>query len=319
MYVLSGIFLVLCIVFLLLGLRRRKKIIRRICCMDSCEKQTFLNELIAPFGFLYDGCEDIFFSATDAWQREFGYRALFDRAAPRFHMIFDCEPVYFEYNGKTWLIEFWKGQYGINTGAEIGVYCADEILSPDQYSHAQFHSVPEDQMLPMAMTLESHGKTLLCVKNVHWWLTGFRMGMFRCPKDLRMRISITFPDGRMKQSFVTGLKNLGYDAELCLCGHTVSLLFSTPHTKEKGIFHRLRKRLVQRMNRLFVRIFLLVTRPFSCTADRLLYLYEFLPFAFRHIIEIRCFSRKKGRSLKKKFYTCRKHHRLCARNGGHGL
>ena len=42
--------------------------------------------------------------------------------APRFQMVFDALPVYFDYQKKTWLIEFWKGQYGINTGAEIGIY-----------------------------------------------------------------------------------------------------------------------------------------------------------------------------------------------------
>ena len=43
-------------------------------------------------------------------------------------MIIDCEPINFEYNGKKWLIEFWKGQYDLTTGCEIGVYKA---VGPD--------------------------------------------------------------------------------------------------------------------------------------------------------------------------------------------
>ena len=39
-------------------------------------------------------------------------------------MIIDCEPVRFYYGGKKWLIELWKGQYGMTTGCEIGVYTA---------------------------------------------------------------------------------------------------------------------------------------------------------------------------------------------------
>ena len=32
--------------------------------------------------------------------------------------IIDCEPIYFSYGGKRWLIELWKGQYALTTGAE---------------------------------------------------------------------------------------------------------------------------------------------------------------------------------------------------------
>ena len=44
-------------------------------------------------------------------------------------MIIDAYPVYFDYQDKTWMIEFWRGQYGINTGAEIGVYHAVAFFS----------------------------------------------------------------------------------------------------------------------------------------------------------------------------------------------
>ena len=33
-------------------------------------------------------------------------------------MVFETLPVYFDYAGKTWLIQIWKGQYGICTGCE---------------------------------------------------------------------------------------------------------------------------------------------------------------------------------------------------------
>jgi hypothetical protein len=58
----------------------------------------------------------------DALQRKAGYCWNYDRAAPIFNMIIDCEPICFKYGGAKWMIELWKGQYGIMTGAEIGVY-----------------------------------------------------------------------------------------------------------------------------------------------------------------------------------------------------
>ena len=33
-------------------------------------------------------------------------------------MVFETLPVYFDYAGKTWLIQIWKGQYGICTECE---------------------------------------------------------------------------------------------------------------------------------------------------------------------------------------------------------
>lgn len=278
--------------------------------MDPCEKQDLLNELIRPFGFVYDSCKDIFFSAEDAWQHEFGYRTLFDHAAPRFNMVFDCEPVYFNYNDRTWLIEFWKGQYGINTGAEIGIYCAKNLLTPEQYPYAQFDSVPENQMLPMSLKLKYQGKPLFQIQQLHWWLTGFRMGMFTHPKDLEMCISIVFPTCAMMQSFINSLLALGYTScNYYIYDTVVSLTFSTPHTRRQGVLHSFRSRLAQWKNNLFVHLFYRITRPFACTADRLLYLYYFLPFVFRRTAAIRCPSRKKSRILKKRFRSQKRQRR----------
>lgn len=307
MYIFAGIFIALCIIFLILNSHRRRKIVQKLCCMDSSEKEALLNEIIRPFGFIYDQCEDIFFSATDAWQYGFGYRALFDRAAPHFNMVFDCEPVYFDYNDQTWLIQFWKGQYGINTGAEIGIYRANRLLSPEEYPSAQFYSVPKDQMLPMSMVLEHCSRTLFRNRMIHWWLTGFRMGCFSNPEDLTMHISIAFPDCAMKESFMESLQKLGYDIRcFCCCGNTVAFTFSSPRSSQSFLFQRFIKGFSQYKNRLLVRLFCLITRPYTCTADRLLYLYDYLPFAFRRTVRIRCSSGMENRLLKKQFRTERK-------------
>lgn len=129
MYLFFGIAFLLLLFFFCINFFRRKRIIKKLCSMCMQEKCDLLNELVEPFGYSYISSQDLFTSRQDAFQRAFGYCALYDRAAFRFHMIFDCLPVYFDYRGKTWLIEFWKGQYGINTGCEIGVYYADRILA----------------------------------------------------------------------------------------------------------------------------------------------------------------------------------------------
>lgn len=213
MKLLSFLFLMVLLLLLLTEVflcLRKKYLLRRICSIHPCQKYAKLNTLLQPFGFFYLPEKDIISSAHDAWQRSFGYEALFDETALHFNMVFDCEPVYFDYNGRTWMIEFWKGQYGINIGAEIGVYYADSIIEPEKRQETHFYSVADADMLPMELELSHKGKTLFSLQDTHWWLTGFDMGRFCHPEDLTMRTAITFPDCMMLQSFVGGLIEAGY-------------------------------------------------------------------------------------------------------------
>ncbi len=296
MYFLFGLFAALCIAFVFLNHRRKKRIICKVRCMDICEKQQLLNEQIQPFGFTYDSGQDVFTATVDAWQRQLGYRALFDRNASRFNMVFDCELVYFDYDCHTWLIEFWKGQYGINIGGEIGIYRADKIVSPGQYPYTQFYPISDQQMLPLAMRLEYGGQSLFTIQQLHWWLAGFRMGLFTWPRDLTMHAALTFPNDTMMHSFLKSLKQLGYHTcSYRTCDHTVSWTFTRPHAKRQGLFLGVKNKVAQWQNRLFIKLYYHVTRPFSCTADRLLYLYYFLPFAFRRAVGIRSRYAKAGK------------------------
>lgn len=296
MYILCGILFLLCILFLIINHCRKKKIIRKIRSMDFCKKLCLLNELIEPFGFSYLPAQDIITSTQDAWQREFGYRTLYDKTASHFNMIFDCEPIYFDYDGKTWLIEFWKGQYGINTGSEIGIYHADSIISPGKLRHTHFHSIPDEQMLPVSLELYRRGEQLFTVRHKHWWLTGFRMGTYSKPEELTMKCSVTFPNTAMMQSFADALSQTGYQTyDLNCCNLTVTFTFSVPHTRQPRSTRRIRVRISQWKNSLFCRLYHRVTRPFACTSDKLLYLYYFLPFTFRRTLRFRKCRKQKCR------------------------
>ena len=296
-YFFWGIVLILFVFFFLINHHRKNRIIGKIRSMDLCEKQRLLNELMEPYGFSYLPKEDIITSRLDAWQREFGYCMLFDKTASRFHMVFDCEPIYFDYAGRTWLMEFWKGQYGINTGSEIGIYCADALLTPQQYQSALFHSIPDELMPLMSMELFFNGKPLFWVSQRHWWLTGFCMGQFCHPGDLSTRISIIFPNLQMLQSFTNSLLAAGYDySQICICNLKISFSFSTPcFPQPRSPFF---SRLSQWKNRQLCRLYLSVTSPFSCTLDKLLYLYFFLPYSFRRMLRFQKNRRQKYASQK---------------------
>lgn len=299
MYLLLGIFIFICVVFVFLQLYRRKRIICKVKRMDCCEKVCLLNELLKPFGFCYLENQDIITSRTDAWQRQFGYCSLFDYSACHFGMVFECEPIYFYHEGKTYRIELWKGQYGINIGAEVGIYYADGCLPPEQFDTAHFKSVPDAGMLKMAMSLYEKGQKLFEIGGCHWWLTGFCMGKFCWPQDLTLWTSITFPTHQVLCQFIEALLHIGYQyCDILTCDLTVSFSFSRPYTRQERCGRCWCAKWAQWKNRLFVKLFVCVTKPFICTVDRLLYLYFFLPRAFRRILLCKKNRRQKWHKTK---------------------
>lgn len=295
MYYFITFFLLFILFFLLFFHFRKWKIIRKLCCMTVHEKCCLLNELTEPLGYAYDASQDVFTSTTDAWQKRFGYGAVYDTFAPLFNMVIDCQPVYFDYEGKTWLIEFWKGQYGINTGCELGIYHADGIVPPAARKTTIFSAVSEDEYLDMSIELFRYGREVANMRSRHWWLTIFSMGLFSRPKDLFMKIRINFPDIKMRNAFVEGLVAAGYDVDsifLSLCHADVSFEFSRPYLP-CGFIRKLYCCLVQLINRFYCWLYRFVTRPFTCTRDRILYLYFYLPFAFRRMLRLRRMHRKR--------------------------
>lgn len=292
MYLFWGILFLLLLLFFCINLWRRKKIIKKICSMCMSEKCNLLNQLIEPFGYAYISPQDLFTSRVDAWQRAFGYCALYDQAASRFNMIFDCLPVYFDYEGRTWLIEFWKGQYGINTGCEIGVYYADRILREDELKRTLFQCAKNRDMLKLSLCLLKNGHAIAYLRAKHWWLTGFDMGCFSDPSELSLRASVTFPSTEMTAAFARGLRNAGYDWErICVHCNTVTFTFSEA-APGCVCLSGPRIRIAQWANRFWCRVYLFATRPFCRSIDRLLYLYYFLPFAFRKMLRIRKYKRR---------------------------
>ena len=297
MYFLIPAVIVIAIIFLLIFHWRKKKIIKKICLMSVHEKCCLLNELVEPFGYCYNRKQDIFTSTTDAWQKKFGYGEIYDRLAPFGNMIFDCQPVYFDYDGKTWLIEFWKGQYGINTGSEIGIYHADKIIPQKKMKKTIYAAVTEDEYLEMRTELLRKGKPVADLSARHWWLTIFKMGCFSKPKDLELKIFIDFPNQEMREAFVDALISTGCCPDaICTNCNAVSFTFRASKRK-RNIFKRLYRGYVQLMNRLFCKLYCFVTRPFQCTYDKLLYLYYYLPFIFRHMLRLRHHRRHKKHKI----------------------
>jgi hypothetical protein len=194
-----------------------------------------IRHILADTGYAFDPRQNIFYSILNPWQRKLGYCSFYDEASTPIGLVFDSEPIRFEYGGKMWMIEFWKGQYGITTGGEIGIYTkigpeADIIGLPD----ATFYNCAEDEdHLSMAYTLLKNDEVLFNRAARHWWLTGFMLGEYAEPSDLSMEISITFKNMAMRDAFLSELFNIGYtESEVRYGSNTVLILFTQPHSKQ---------------------------------------------------------------------------------------
>ena len=313
MYLTISIIVLIAIVCLIVFHWRKKKIICKICCMSDMHKCRLLNELVEPLGYNYYSKQDIFSSRLDAWQKDFGYGAIYDRGAPYFNMVFDSYPVYFDHDGKTWLIEFWKGQYGINTGAEIGIYHADRLLSEAEYQVAHFSAADEHETLSCSLHLCMADDTYVQLSEKHWWLTAFLPGVFSRPGDLRLKAALYFPNEEMLNAFYNGLCKAEYPAEqITIQNLCLSFTFHRPMPVHYGLFTRFHRRFSQCLNRMYCRLFVWITRPFLCTEDRVLYLYFYLPFCFRRLMRMHRFHRrchrKNGCRRPKYCRRCHPHH-----------
>jgi UDP-2,3-diacylglucosamine pyrophosphatase LpxH len=200
-------------------------------------------------GFRYDPLQDIIYSKMDPLQRKFGYAYGYDAGALAMNAVIDCEPIFFDYAGKTWMIELWKGQYGLETGCEIGVYnrtigSSSFFLSvldstvgkrpgdPSPEHKLFFDSASDSELLTMSSTLYRKGQRIFSRgPERHWWLTGFRWGLLSDPEDLTMDVTIECQDPVMTSALVGALESMGY-ADVDVNGNTVAFTFATPKTPQ---------------------------------------------------------------------------------------
>ena len=285
MYVIPIVFLIIVLVFIIILHFKKQSIIRKIRCMPPEEKCNMLNALTQPLGYCYEPEQDIFSTIHNPWQRSFGYRHAYDISAPYFSMVYDYQTVYFDYNEKTWLIEFWKGQYGINTGCEIGIYHTDNTISPDKYSSAIFNAASDDEMLQLSSTLRYKDKCLGQLNKRHWWLTIFNMGMYAKPKNLSMEITIRFPDCQMFCAFCSALTKAVPGIKINLKHYTVSFIFEKCNNKY-SLWKHIVRTWAMMWCRIYRRIFCFITRPFKKSGDKVLYLYYYMPFASRKALRL---------------------------------
>lgn len=263
---------------------RKKKAAQKVRCLTKEEKESNLDKVLAPFGFAYERSWDCIISRMDSWQREVGYCRQYDEWAPAMNMIMDCEPVYFSYQGRRWLLEFWKGQYGCTTGAEIGLYY-NEGKSKEAPQELFYTCAGDDMRLPMQFVLWKDGKRILERNGVHWWLTGFLPGEYSKAEQLKMEVCICFPNQEMRNAFYEGLLRAGYlPEEICVERLGVCFVFDRPQTGQPSRFGRCYRFWISLKNCRYCSWYLKATDCFQSTLDRISFLGYCFPRLYRRLI-----------------------------------
>ena len=288
-YFLLGLAVLIIVICLVWNYLRRRWAIRKVKCLSDEEKLLYVDAALNPFGFEFDLNCDIVVSKNDVWQRDFGYMDLYDEKAPFFNMVMDAVPIYFDYDGKEYRIELWKGQYGITTGGEIGVYIRDNHTN---YPKTYYRAANDEERLDMSFVLTKKCD-LFCRCDKSWWLTGFDVGVFSKPKDLKMSICICFPNCEMQEAFVNALIEAGYACcQLNNCENAVCFEYCCPNHYKPNMKHRIIKCFAQIANYINCQIYMHFTRWFNRTIDKLTYLRFMSPCLYRFIIRLSIPRRK---------------------------
>ena len=242
-----------------------------------------VESIITKTGYSYDTVQKIFYSNINAWQRQYGYCRLYDEMLLPNGMIVDCEPVYFKYNGRKWLIEFWKGQYDLSMGGEIGFYVADGrvVDIPKVFTGTLYEAVPDDQMIDMKFILNRKGIEEFSRQDTSWWLTGFRVGEYAEPEDLTMDITLSFKETLMCDAFIESLEKMGYTYKRTR--NTVNLMFDKPKSKQPLNANEETIRMIQKKNKLLCYSYQKFIRIFSKFTDVVKLMKEIDPELFERL------------------------------------
>lgn len=288
-------------VYLLLWHRIRRAQ-KKVYSLSTGEKANRLNAALEPFGFCYEEGDDSISSGMYPWQRQMGYCKAYDETAMAMNIVIDCEPIYFNYGSRRYLLELWKGQYGCTTGAEIGIYVNREGDFEKPAEELFYDCVEDEERLFLSFNLIRNEEVILRRQALHWWLTGFLPGMYTEPEELTLKAGISFPNLGMCSAFYEGLLRAGYGRkEIHVEKHTVFFSFGKPHARQaayKGLF----RKWIRKCNRYHCSIYCKITKNFDTTLNRITFLGYSFPFLYRILIRLgvkrRYFKNRRRRGVK---------------------
>lgn len=169
--------------------------------------------------YQYSYIDDYYYTNDkEAWQYNFGFGKIYDFVSPYILLEYDYIRIFFTYEDKDWMLQMWKGQYGlIFYGGEIGIYNKEH--SEDGINEwTMFNCPAEEDWLNMEMTLwheqldGTWKREFSREYDKYWWCTGFKNGHVRQEEpadELRLTGRITFKDAEMTKLVADGFAECG--------------------------------------------------------------------------------------------------------------
>ena len=214
------------------------------------------------------------------------------------YKISDTVTMDFEYEGKRWLIELWKGQYGMTTGAEIGVYKTKkpEDFQPGDERKLHYESVTDEELLPIQYVLYRNEEEIIRRKARHWWVTAFEPGLYSKPEDLGMCIKIVFPTEQMCYAFYKGLLDCGYKTrEAYFGGNYITMYYQKPKSRQPKRKNRLFRWLAEKNNKRNCRLYNKRTQMFEMDLDKITFLKYRYPLLYHALFGFTGWRKIRGR------------------------
>ena len=157
---------------------------------------------------------------VDCWQRSFGFGRFYDLVAPYMLLEYDYVRVFFTYQDKDYMIQLWKGQYGlIFYGCEQGIYSKDHTDEEDGI-FTFYKAMDPGEWPQMSLTLYhdknrngNYVREFTRANDTHWWCSGFKAGHLKKEEpanELRQEGTITFKDPEVARFFSEGLIVCGF-------------------------------------------------------------------------------------------------------------
>lgn len=169
-----------------------------------------VERVLLTFGFEYNKEQNIFYSSLDPWQKNMGFNEIYDALAPFGAMVYQTERFKFNYDGKDWMFQIWKGRYGILSGAEMGIYAKDPSRSAEFYN-----GVDQEDFICMEFKLYKDGKLYMFQGPArHWWVTGFKFGDIVYGDEFLMEVTYYLDDAGMADALEGAVAAAGFEKGL---------------------------------------------------------------------------------------------------------
>ena len=151
------------------------------------------------------------FHTKNAYQWIFGFNKAYDTLSPMVGCFYDTMRFEFNYGGRDWLLQAWKGTYGygLYTGGEIGLYSKSPMMPVKHYMGA----TTKDWIGIEFSIYHYQNKLFTRLMENTWWVTGFKQ--YITSKDfardyLIMEAKLRFQSEGMAAAFAQAMADKGF-------------------------------------------------------------------------------------------------------------